>query len=99
MTKAIKIITLTLVLGITSTNAWAGEQTVRLSIPGMNCVSCPYMVKKVIARVDGVLTVSATMKDRSATVSFDDAKTTIEQVRAATASIGYPSTITSSKGG
>jgi mercuric ion binding protein len=96
MIKTIKIITLTLLLGAAS--AWAGEQTVKLSVPGMNCVSCPYMVKKVISRVDGVLSVSATMKDRSATVSFDDAKTTIEQVRAATASIGYPSTVVPSKG-
>jgi len=97
MIKTIKIFTLTLLLGTAS--AWAGEQTVKLSVPGMNCVSCPYMVKKVISQVDGVLSVSATMKDRSATVSFDDAKTTVEQVRAATASIGYPSTVASSKGG
>ncbi len=97
MIKTIKIITLTLVLGTAS--AWAGERTVKLSVPDMNCVSCPYMVKRVISQVEGVLSVSATMKDRSATVSFDDAKTTIDQVRAATASIGYPSTVASSKGG
>lgn len=97
MIRAIKIIAMTLVLG--SASAWAGEQTVKLSVPGMNCVSCPYMVKKVISEVDGVLSVSATMKDRSATVTFDDAQTTIEELRSATASIGYPSTVSPLKGG
>lgn len=97
MIKTINVVAATLLLSTTS--AWAGEQTVKLSVPDMSCVSCPYMVKKVISKVDGVLSVSATMKDRSATVSFDDAKTTIDQLREATASIGYPSTVVLSKGG
>tara|TARA_R110002049_G_scaffold92285_1_gene229030 strand:- start:90 stop:383 length:294 start_codon:yes stop_codon:yes gene_type:complete len=94
MTTPLRIITLTLLVGIT--NAWAAEQTVKLSVPDMNCVSCPYMVKKVISRVPGVLSVSATMQDRSATVSFDDTKATIDDLLLATASIGYPSAVTSS---
>jgi mercuric ion binding protein len=97
MSKIIKIVSFVLLLG--TATAWAGEKTVKLSVPDMNCVSCPFMVKKVISKVDGVLSVSATMKDRSATVAFDDTKTTIDKVRKATASIGYPSTVIASQGG
>lgn len=97
MNSIIKIAAVTLLLSTKS--AWAGEQTIKLSVPDMNCASCPYMVKKAISKVDGVLSVSATMKDRSATVAFDDTKTNVDQVRAATASIGYPSTVVPSTGG
>ncbi|MGB7184534.1 MAG: cation transporter, partial [Burkholderiaceae bacterium] len=76
----------------------AANATVKLSVPGMNCASCPYMVKKAISAVDGVLSVSATLDDRSATVAFDDARTNGDQIRAATASIGYPSTVVPSTG-
>lgn len=91
MNNIIKIAAVTVLLS--TTNAWAGNKTVKLSVPDMSCASCPYMIKKAISRVDGVISVSATMEDRSATVAFDDAKTNVDQVRAATASIGYPSTV------
>ena len=73
--------------------ATAGEKTVKLSVPGMTCASCPYMVKEAVSMVDGVKAVSATMTDRSATVTFDDAVTNIEEIRKATQEIGYPSTV------
>lgn len=71
----------------------AAEKTIKLSVPGMNCASCPYMVKQAISRVDGIKTVTATMEDRSATVTYDDAVTTIADIQKATAEIGYPSTV------
>ncbi len=97
MNTLIRIAAVTFLLSTAS--AWAADQTVKLSVPGMNCASCPYMVKKAISKVDGVLSVSATMKDRSATVAFDDTKTSVDQVREATASIGFPSTVMPSAGG
>lgn len=71
----------------------AAEQTVKLSVPGMNCASCPYMVKDAISMVDGIMSVDATMDDRSATVVFDDAVTTVGEIQEATSAIGYQSTI------
>tara|TARA_R110002124_G_scaffold159364_1_gene326544 strand:- start:337 stop:630 length:294 start_codon:yes stop_codon:yes gene_type:complete len=97
MNNLIKISAVALLLS--GTSVWAAEKVVKLSVPDMSCVSCPYVVKKSISKVDGVLSVSATMKDRSATVAFDDTKTNVDQVRAATASIGYPSTVVPSTGG
>ncbi len=73
--------------------AFAGEQTVKLSVPDMSCASCPYMVKQAISKVDGIKIVEATMEDRSATVTFDDALTNVDEIREATAGIGYPSTV------
>ena len=78
---------------IASSASPAGEQTVKLSVPGMSCASCPYMVKDAISMVDGIKSVEATMDDRSATVVFDDTVTDIAEIQEATESIGYPSTI------
>lgn len=76
-----------------SSAALATEQTVKLSVPGMSCASCPYMVKDAISMVDGIKSVEATMDDRSATVVYDDAVTSITEIQDATESIGYPSTV------
>ena len=72
---------------------FAEEQTVKLSVPGMSCVSCPYMVKQAISMVDGIKFVEATMTDRSATVTFEDTIATVKDIQQATANIGYPSTL------
>ncbi len=76
-----------------STMAIAGEQTIKLSVPGMTCASCPYIVKKSISAIDGVNAVEATMDDLSATVTFEDTIANIEMIREATAGVGYPSTV------
>jgi len=72
---------------------FAAEQTVKLSVPGMSCASCPYMVKDAISMVDGIKSVEATMDDRSATVVYEDTVTNVAEIQDATESIGYPSTI------
>ena len=73
--------------------AMAAEKTIKLSVPGMTCASCPYIVKQAISAVDGIKTVDATMEDRSATVTFEDTMTNVDAIRKATANIGYPSTV------
>ncbi len=73
--------------------AHAAEQTIKLSVPGMSCPSCPYMVKQVIVQVGGIKAVDVSLEDRTATVTFDDALASVEKIRQATASIGYPSTL------
>ena len=73
--------------------AFAAEQTIKLSVPGMSCASCPYMIKQAISKVDGIKLVDATMVDRTATVTFEDTVTTVQEISQATANIGYPSTL------
>lgn len=82
-----------------SSVAIAAEQTIKLSVPDMTCVSCPYMVKQAISAVDGIKAVEATMEDRSATVTYDDTVTSIEAIQQATANIGYPSSLYEAKSG
>lgn len=70
--------------------AIAAEKTVVLSVPDMYCASCPYIVKGAISKIEGVSAVSASIDDKTATVTFDDTVTTIETIRTATAGVGYP---------
>lgn len=92
MWKILMIIALAMLSTLT-TIANATEQTIKLSVPGMTCASCPYMVTGAISELDGIKAVESTMKDRSATVTFDDALTNAEEIKQATANIGYPSTL------
>jgi len=57
----------------------------------MTCSACPITVKKALQKVQGVEKVTATFEPKEAVVTFDDTKTTIEQLREATANAGYPS--------
>ncbi len=91
--------TLFAIFATASSVAVAGEQTIKLSVPDMTCVSCPYIVKQAISAVDGIKAVEATMEDRSATVTFEDTLTSIEAIQQATASIGYPSSLYEPKSG
>lgn len=78
---------------LTSLPALAAQQTVTLSVPGMTCVACPITVKVALQKVEGVDSVSVRFEERDATVTFDDALTTVEALTRATAEAGYPSTL------
>ncbi len=72
---------------------WAATQTVTLSVPGMNCATCPITVKKALAQVSGVTKTEVNLDRREAKVSFDDTKTSVEVLTRATKEAGYPSTV------
>ena len=73
--------------------SFAGQKTVVLSVPGMNCPACPITVRKALERVAGVQNVKATLDPPEARVTFDDAKTSIEKLTEATKRAGYPSSV------
>ena len=93
MMKQIAIPALFVATLLTAPFAFAAEQIATLSVPGMNCASCPYIIKSAISEVDGVKEVSATFETRTATVVFDDAVTSVEAIQQATADVGYPSSV------
>jgi len=64
---------------------------VTLSVPGMYCLACPYVVKQSLAKVGGVGQVNASFDTKIATVTYDDQKTNVAALIAATAQAGYPS--------
>jgi mercuric ion binding protein len=72
--------------------AWAEPQTVTLAVSKLTCAACPITVKKALSRVPGVTDVAVSFETKQATVSFDDAKTTVAALTRATADAGYPST-------
>lgn len=81
-------------LAMVAAPAWAATQTVRLSVPGMTCPACPITVKKALYRVGGVENVAVAFAQRQAVVTFDDTRTSLQQLTTATANAGYPATVT-----
>lgn len=77
---------------LASAPAWAAQQSVTLSVPAMDCASCPITVKAALSKVPGVLAVKSDLATRRTTVAFDDAKTDVAALSKATAAAGYPST-------
>lgn len=69
---------------------FAAEQSVVLSIPGMNCPVCPITIKKSLQKVNGVKSVTVSYESKTAAVSFDDKLTDIESLLKATENVGYP---------
>ena len=69
-----KLILSVLLVG-TSMGVFAKPQTVTLNVPTMNCVTCPYTVKRALKGVDGVSHAEVTLKTKLAIVTFDDEKT------------------------
>lgn len=72
---------------------WAARQTVTLSVPGMNCATCPITVKKALNQVSGVSKTEVSLDKREAKVSFEDTKTNVQALTRATRNAGYPSKV------
>lgn len=77
--------------------AWSAQQTVTLSIPAMNCATCPITVKKALTRLEGVVTVKSELDRRQTTVVFDDARVNLAAITRATQEAGFPSTVSGGK--
>jgi mercuric ion binding protein len=75
-----------------SSGASAAEKTVTLAVENMYCAACPHTVKASIEAVPGVAKVAVSFKDKTAIVSYDDSKASVEALTAATGNAGYPST-------
>lgn len=90
-----KVLNFLVALALTALTApsFAGTRTVVLDVPTMNCDLCPITVKKAISKVPGVSFVEVSYEKKEATVTFDDAKASIEALTKATANAGYPSTV------
>jgi mercuric ion binding protein len=58
----------------------------------MDCPVCPITVKQALRKVPGVAQAEVSFDKRQATITFDDAKTSVEVLTRATANAGYPST-------
>ena len=73
--------------------AFAGEKTVTLAVQNMDCASCPITVRASLEAVPGVEKVVVSLADKTAIVTFDDAKTALPALISATTNAGYPSAL------
>ena len=80
---------------LTSSVALAGEQTVTLAVQNMYCSACPITVKSSLQAVTGVVKAAVSYADKTAVVTFDDAKTAVPALISATTNAGYPSELKS----
>tara|TARA_R110000868_G_scaffold198069_1_gene444326 strand:+ start:6352 stop:6636 length:285 start_codon:yes stop_codon:yes gene_type:complete len=72
--------------------AFTAERTVGLDVK-MDCPTCPYIVKRSLQKVSGVLKVQVSYGEQRATVRFDDAKTDTTALMEATKAVGFPSAV------
>ena len=93
----IKLFSLTIALFsflLINSAATAGENiTTVLDVPGMTCKFCPITIRKALEKVPGVINVKSEFETKTATVTFDPSKTSVEVLINTTANAGYPSTL------
>lgn len=80
---------------IGSATAFAAERTVILAVQNMYCAACPHTVKSSLRAVPGIKAVSVSFENKTAIVTFDDAKTNVKALTSATTNAGYPSAVKS----
>lgn len=71
--------------------AFAKTQTVSLNIPTMDCATCPITIKTALTKIPGVSKVKVSYEKREAVIVFDDAQTSVADLKKATEDVGYPS--------
>ena len=95
--KRVLVLFFLIFLGAMSTSivaAHAAEtKTVTLDVPGMTCNVCPVTIRKALEKVPGVVKAQADFDSKTATVTFDPAKTTTAALLKATENAGYPATL------
>ncbi len=72
--------------------AQTNEVTRSFAVENMTCPACPFTVKKAMARVEGVSSVTADFAAKTATAVFDPTVTTAQEIAAASTNVGYPTT-------
>ena len=74
-----------------SSAAFAAEKTITLAVKNMYCAACPHTVKASLQAVPGVKAVTISYEDKTAIVTYDDVRTDVKALTAATTDAGYPS--------
>jgi mercuric ion binding protein len=91
MTKLLTTVAFVLCVAPPS-STFAAERTLTLAVQNMYCDACPLIVRKSLEAVPGVAKAVVSFKDKTALVTYDDSKTNLNALMAATTNAGYPST-------
>jgi len=73
------------------------SQNVMLDMQNMTCAMCPITIKRALQGVEGVQSVKVSFSSKTANVTFNPKKTTIDTLIKTTTNVGYPATIHSKK--
>lgn len=76
-----------------ATNLWAAEKQIVIDVATMVCGPDPHNIKNTLAALTGVSDVKISLVDKTATVKFDDQKSSIDQMLSAMAGAGYASLV------
>lgn len=71
--------------------AFAAPRQVVLTVPTMDCDTCPITIRVALMKVPGVSRAVVSYARRDARVTFDDARTDVATLTKATEAAGYPS--------
>ena len=71
--------------------AWSIERNVTLDVATMMCGADPHNIKSALSSLTGVTDVEISLQQKIAVVTFDDQKSTIDQMLSALAGAGYAS--------
>ena len=89
--RTMRRLTIAFVALLISSSAFAAERTVALAVQNMFCADCPFVVRKSLEAVPGVAKAVVSFKDKTAVVTYDDAKVDVKSLTDATTNAGYPS--------
>jgi copper chaperone len=64
-------------------------QNVSFDVQGMTCGGCVASVKRVLSALPGVQSVDVTLERGKASVAYDPARVSVDQMRAAVENAGY----------
>ena len=78
-------------LVVATVPTFAASRQVTLTVPTMDCATCPLTIHVALMKVPGVSKAVVSYKHRTAQVTFDDAKTDVAALTRATDGVGYPS--------
>lgn len=90
-------VTLAATLLMGATPAFAAIRQVTLTVPTMDCATCPITIKAALLKVPGVSRASVSYAQRNAKVTYDDARTDVKTLTQATDAAGYPSFVAEEK--
>jgi mercuric ion binding protein len=86
-----KAVLAAITLGVLPTVTTAETKTVVLTIPTMDCATCPITIRVALMHIAGVSKAKVSYDKREARVTYDDTKTNVAALTKATTDVGYPS--------
>jgi len=79
------------IIAVAAVPAWSKTRQVTLTVPTMDCATCPVTIRVALLKVPGVKKAVVSYAHRTAQVAFDDEKTDVAALTKATDGAGYPS--------